>query len=582
MRGAVLVSILICFQLNVALSDCVLKSPAPYYASEGSVVAGLAMPLSAGGCNCAEHECTYLFTQLPSQGALYEMTSLYEGQEVYYTRTSPKLQVGDFLRAAERTTFGSFLYVPSNKFNGLVVVNFNFAYDGLAAPFNFTIILSFNNSVPYSGEGGHMLSFDGYDDFVVATLPLTTKLNSASPAMAFSFWAKNTKYRNGQVLISAWAAPSDGSTNWTAGNQWALFDTGNLNFQVNGVSLSEGTGFDIRDSQWHFVCLSWNINSGLVDIFVDGVKKTIPVPQWKIPQSMIMMLGNIQLVTEFIPVQKVENDVLQSRLLENADRNLADSVFSPSYAEKWIAAQTLASSLLSNLNGGMGSPKEAGTLAGIPSSYTDILSGVGEPYRYAMYGIADCNCAGYGAATKFAFGGHFDEFRMFSEAKDTIDFSISMNHMYTPTMFDRYQTPDSGQATNAFAAGVQIKALAKLWIYWNFDYIYDFLPTDSLPVVEVLRAGLLLLEARGSISTFDTRLRTVLDNTPQATGVAGRLGEEYYSFRMPARVVSDAPLKGSVVQFISAFPDSSPLIFQLAVEDWENQTNILPKLVVFI
>ena len=583
MWGTFLLSVVILLQpfaaLNAAISDCVLKSPAPFYADEGSVVEGLFMPLSSTDCSCAQYDCAYSFTHLPAEGALYEMVSQSEGDSVYSNRTSPKLKAGDFLRASERRTFGSFLYVPSNKFQGQVVVKFNFTYGGLVSPFNFTIVFNFNNSVPYSGEGGHMLSFDGYDDFVVATVPLTNRLNVSSPAFSFSFWAKNTKYRSGQVLISAWAAaPSDGSAMWHAGRQWALFDTGNLNFQVNGESISEGTGFDIRDSKWHFVCLSWNIKSGLVDIFVDGEKKTIPVPQWKIPPSMILMLGNIQLVTEFIPVQKAENDVLQSRSLENADRNSADSLLSPSYAEKWYAAQTRASSLLSNLNGGMGSPKEAGTLAGIPSSYTDIMAATGEPYRYAMFGIADCNCAGYGAATKFAFGGHFDEFRMFSEARDTIDFSRSMNHMYTPTMFERFQTPDSGEATNAFAKGVQIKALAKLWIYWNFDYIWDFNPTDKLPIVESLRAGLLLQEASGSISTFDTRMRAVLDNTPQTTGIAGRLGEEYYSFRMPARVQSDAPLKGSVVQFVSAFPDARPQIINLAVEDWNNQTNILIRM----
>jgi hypothetical protein len=564
------------FLMTKSATGCVLKDALPFFGDRNSIIQGISLPLLAGGCNCAEYQCIYAFTQLPSKGALYEMGVDTDG---YVNRTSPKLQAGDVLKSNERVNFGTFLFVPAYKFYGSTMIYFNFSFNGLIVAKNFTLTIHFNNSVPYSGEGGHMLSFDGLDDFVVATVPLQAKLSGKFAALSLSFWIKNTKRRSGQVLISAWAEnPSNSSGKWIGGRQWALFDTGNINFQVNGIALSQGTGFDIRDSNWHFVCLSWKIKSGMVDIFLDGEKKTIFAPHWEPPESMILMLGNMQLVSDIIPAQKAENDVLFSRSLENADRTLADSLLSPSYADKWYAAQTMASSLLSNLNGGMGSPKGTGTLAGIPSSYTNVHRRVVGAFRYAMFGVSECNCVGYGAATKFAFGGHLDEFRMFNEAKDTIDFSISMNHMYSPTMFERYQSPDSAIATNSFASGQSIKALDNLWIYWNFDYIYDFLANDALPILESLRSGLILGEARGSIDLFDTRVRSVLDNTPRGTGIAGKLGDIHYSFRMPVRTISDAPLLGSVMQFFSVYPDANFSILKLAIEDYENQTNVLLRI----
>jgi hypothetical protein len=574
---SVLYSVSICIILMTAsVTSCVLNDAMPYFGDRNSVIQGISLPLLAGGCNCAENQCAYAFTQLPAKGAFYEM-----GIDAYgnVNRTSPKLQVGDVLRSQERVNFGTFLFVPAYKFYGSAMVLFNFSFNGLIVEKNFSLTLHFNNSVPYSGEGGHMLSFDGFDDFVVATVPLQAKLNGDFAALSLSFWVKNTKRRSGQVLISAWARnPSNSSVKWIGGRQWALFDTGNINFQVNGIALSQGTGFDIRDSNWHFVCLSWKIKSGMVDVFVDGEKKTILAPAWEPPESMTLMLGNMQLVTDIIPAQKAENDVLVSRSLEKADTTLADASLSPSFADKWHAAQTMTSSLLSNLNGGMGSPKDAGSLAGIPTSFTYVHKKVVGAFRYAMFGVPECSCAGYGAATKFAFGGYLDEFRMFNEAKDTIDFSMSMNHMYSPTMFERYQTPDSAVATNSFASGEPIKALNKLWIYWNFDYIYDFLANDALPILESLRSGLLLGEARGSIELSDTRMRSVLDNTPQGTGVSGKLGDDYYSSRMPVRAISDAPLLGSVIQFFSVYPDANFSIFKLAIEDCENQTNVLVRM----
>ena len=121
MWGTFLLSVVILLQpfaaLNAAISDCVLKSPAPFYADEGSVVEGLFMPLSPTDCSCAQYDCAYSFTHLPDEGALYEMVSQSEGDSVYSNRTSPKLKAGDFLRASERRTFGSFMYVPSNKFH---------------------------------------------------------------------------------------------------------------------------------------------------------------------------------------------------------------------------------------------------------------------------------------------------------------------------------------------------------------------------------------------------------------------------------------------------------------------------------
>lgn len=567
------------FLLIESASACNVNDALPFFGDRNSIIQGIALPLLAGGCDCAQHECVYALTQMPSQGAFYEMGVVTNGNQVDINRTSPKLQAGDILRSTERTNFGRFLFVPSYKFYGSARVYFNFSFNGLVVAKNFTLIINFNNSVPYSGEGGHMLSFDGYDDIVVATVPLQTKLIGNFPAFSFSFWVKNTKRRSGQVLISAWARnPSNISEKWLGGRQWALFDTGNLNFQVNGNSISQGTGFDIRDSNWHFVCLSWKIKSGLVDIFVDGDKKTIPAPIWEIPDTLTLMLGNMQLVTEIVPAQKAENDVLYSRSLENAGKNLADSLLSPSYEDKWYAAQTMTSSLLSNLNGGMGSPKDAGSVAGIPSSFTHVHRAVVGAFRNAMFGVADCNCAGYGAATQFAFGGHLDEFRMFNEARDTIDFSISLNHMYSPTMFERYQSADSAVATNSFSSGEPIKALDKLWIYWNFDYIYVFLANDAIPILESLRAGLMLGEARGSIDLLDARMTSVLDNTPQGTGIAGKLGHEFYSSRMPVRVISDAPLLGSAMQIFSVYPDANHSIFKLAVEDWENQTNVLTRI----
>jgi hypothetical protein len=581
MAKMILLLDLICLGLISAVSACNVQEAKTFFGDRGSVISGISLPLLASGCNCRVNKCIYTFTQLPSAGALYEMEIMTTGNQIYLNRTSPKLLSGDVVvvNSPDRNNFGTFVFIPRYKFYGIAVVNFTFSYNEITSIKNFTLITHFNNSVPYSGEGGHMLSFDGYDDFLVASVPLQQRLNSDFPALSFSFWVKNTKPRQGQVLISAWAAtPSNSSAvKWTGGRQWALLDTANLNFQVKGNSLSEGTGFDIRDSKWHFISLSWKIKSGLVDIFVDGKKKTIPVPQWEPPEVMNLMLGNMQLVTDIIPVQKAENDVMFSRSQENVERNMADSSLSPSYEDKWYAAQTMASSLLSNLNGGMGSPKDSGTLSGIPSSYTNVPKGVVDAYRYAMFGIAECHCVGYGAATQFAFGGHLDEFRMFNEARDSIDFEFAMNHMYSPPMFERYQTSDSAVASNPFAK-TSIQHIEKLWIYWTFDYIYEFISTTALPILESLQAGLILLEARGSIDLSQIRMRSVQDNTPTFGGVAGKLGDDYSSFRAPTRVVSDAPLFGSALQFFSVYPDGGHSILKISVQDWENQTNVLVRI----
>ncbi|MDD3002945.1 MAG: DUF2341 domain-containing protein [Candidatus Shapirobacteria bacterium] len=106
-----------------------------------------------------------------------------------------------------------------------------------------------------NGKYGIGLSFDGSNTNYVQK---NTPSNFPTTAISSSFWIKTADSSNG--VISYASSVSD--------NDFLLFDTSNLNFQIRGSSVSSGVS--VNDNLWHHIVTTWQSSNGEVKIYKDG------------------------------------------------------------------------------------------------------------------------------------------------------------------------------------------------------------------------------------------------------------------------------------------------------------------------
>eukprot|EP00284_Hemiselmis_tepida_P009457 CAMPEP_0174942726 /NCGR_PEP_ID=MMETSP1355-20121228/74972_1 /TAXON_ID=464990 /ORGANISM="Hemiselmis tepida, Strain CCMP443" /LENGTH=232 /DNA_ID=CAMNT_0016189919 /DNA_START=65 /DNA_END=760 /DNA_ORIENTATION=- len=98
---------------------------------------------------------------------------------------------------------------------------------------------------PQVGFGGHMIAFDGGDDYF-------DSLFRKFPQYEFTIqlWMQHGKRRQGQTLLTYWSDER--------GREFEIADTSNLQFyHLNNRSQPSGVG--VNDGKWHHLAFSWRL-----------------------------------------------------------------------------------------------------------------------------------------------------------------------------------------------------------------------------------------------------------------------------------------------------------------------------------